>query len=394
MNPNPNYILPREVCDFKQTFELIEELTTLYVNDSFRKGPGISLEIEAKIGYSLHGQNPQQDFFLPILHSLSERDFLLMGMRSHFQNFQHQNQVYNVQKDRLSKKRFLEIKNFLNHQVLDVPDKIKEGESNLSVDFQMHDGSRISYFPKDDKWERIKKIEKSNIDVLHRGNVYRLSYAFEEKLEFNSKNLNTDEIKGIRIKDRKNYEFQYMEYSFTEAVDLNENENDDINIAFLLIKNQFLDKEDKLEFIMDLFISLKLKLLEENEIEVEIKDLRPFFDTRGKPEFGSFLKRFIRNVECLFLIPKYFNSMLGFEFFGTDKKLTPVIGQYSGDLFLEKFKKSKQKKTEKKTAKKDSKAPVVEEKPIEKPPLEKKNSTSGELTLEKSKSEDISNLFE
>lgn len=64
----------------------------------------------------------------------------------------------------------------------------------------MPDSTRVTYDLLKDEWSRLKKVEKTSIDLMHKSNPYRISYCFEEKKEFNPETFDISSIKGIRIK--------------------------------------------------------------------------------------------------------------------------------------------------------------------------------------------------
>jgi len=351
MNPNPNYLVPREAIDFKTSYELIEELCAYYIRELPKQGPKTNLEIEAKMGYVIKGAHPSFDHFISMLCSLSDRDFVIIGLRSPMTNvnqyFGGSDLVsgnYKLEKERISKKRYFDVKNYLEKENLDYPEKIKQTKHVYTVDFQMPDGSRVTYDLNTDKWSKLKKNDKSSIDIVHRSFPYRLSFSFEQNLEFKIEEFDISSVKSIRIKDRRCYEFQYMEYSMTETVDLSLNAETERAIAFNQIQKMFMQSKNKYELITDLFIGLKLRMMEEHEIEVEIIDVKPLIDTLGRPEFGAYLKRFLRNSEALFQIPRFFYSSLSKDYFHTEKKWIPVIGQYLSEVYMAKIKHEKSEK--------------------------------------------------
>lgn len=112
-----------------------------------------------------------------------------------------------------------------------------------------------------------------------------------------------------------------MEYSFTEVVDLTAVDLEK-QIAFENLKKGFMQSKRKFDDVMDLFIPLRLKMKEEYEIEVEIIDNKILM----APEFSSYFKRFIRNFEALFYVPKLYHNCISLEFLESDKRHYPTVG--------------------------------------------------------------------
>ena len=337
---NPSYIVPREILDFKTSFEMIEEITSLYISEQ-KKNPNSNLEIEIKTGYSFLGRDQFSDSYKHILYTLSHRDFLIVGLRSPKANTQsyfgfkdYVGDTYHLTKDKLSKKRFLDVKTFFEKENNLYPDKIKTSKTEFSVDFAMADGSRVTYDVINQNWKRIRKNEKTSIDILHKSYTYRIGYAFEENLEFNEEEFRKMKVNNIRIKDRKSYQLEYMEYSFTEVaafVDTGRNLDE--------MKESFLDSKKRGDEALGWYSEVHLRMQEEYEIEVEVIDKGPFNGTLGRPEFSSYLKRFIRNAEGLFLVPQVLNEEISQKYLGNQQFVMPRIGQYYSEYYLEKLKK-------------------------------------------------------
>jgi hypothetical protein len=302
------------------------------------------------MGYALRARDPGIEMFIPLLTSLSCRDFLIIGAKGnninvsqYFGGTEIMAHNYHLEKDKISKKRFLDVKNYLIEQSTKYPNKLVETKSRFSIDFAMDDGTRITYFLDDNKWEKIRKDDRTSIDILHREILYRISYSFEEKFtDIKDSSVDLGRCVGIRIKDRKCYNFQFMEYALTEVVDLHETDIGEKKPFYEIILKTFLKREvsERLDFILEMFIECKLRLYENYEIENEIKDLGIFQATLGKADFSSFFKRFIRNSEGLVNIPRQFQKNVSSGLYEADSKFFPIIGQYSSDLYMEEVKKT------------------------------------------------------
>ena len=336
---NPSYVVPREILDYKTSYELIEELTARYIDEQ-SKNPGSNLEIEMKTGYSVIGRDPSSDHFRSILYNLSYRDFIIIGLsgskasaHSYFGVRDVVGEQYHLSKEKMSKKRYLDIRSYFEKESEMYPGKIKETKNEFSIDFAMSDGSRFTYNIKTASWKRIKKNDKTSVDILHKSYPYRISFSFEEDLEFNEEEFIKLRVRNIRIKDRKSYNLEYMEYSLTEVVQY---EQGMYNLEE--IKTSFLTAKNRADEALKRFGDLKLKMMEDFEIEVEIIDKEPFARTLRRPEFTSYLKRFIRNSEALFLIPQHYNEQISMQFCDSDKFHMPKIGQYFSEYYVEKLK--------------------------------------------------------
>ncbi len=341
---NPSYIVARQLLDYKTSWELMEELTSIYVSEQ-SKYPTSNLEIEVKTGYNIVGRDQVTDSLKNLLFTQSHRDFLIVGLRSqkatlpsYFGIRDLIGETYHLVKEKISKKRFLDVKNFFDKENILLPGKVKESRVEFSVDFAMADGSRVTYDLLEKSWKRIKKVDKTTLDILHRSFPYRISYAFEEKLEFEEGEFIKTPVRNIRIKDRTSYSLEYMEYSLTEVVQYDQvgNNLDEMKILFW-------KSEKKNEETLERFAEMKLRMEEDHEIEVEIIDKEPFKRALGKPDFASFLKRFLRNAEGLFLIPKLFQETLSMDFCNNNMVMLPRIGQYFSEIYLEKIKETSKK---------------------------------------------------
>lgn len=336
---NPSYIIPRELLDYHTSWDLIEEISRRYVSE-IQSHPGSNLEIEVKTGYILLGRDQGAETFKHFLFTLSHRDFVIVGFRSTKSTLQNYfgvrdfvGEAYHLSKEKMSKKRFLDVKNYFEKESALYPGKIKESKTEFSIDFGMADGSRVTYDLINNSWKRIKKEDRTTIDILHKAFPYRLSYAFEETLEFNEAEFITMHVRNIRIKNRKCYTLEYIEYMLTEVVQYEQGEYklDDLKTAFLAAKN-------KGEEALERYAELQLKLQEEYEIELEIADKELFSRTVRGPDFGSYFKRFIRNAEGIFLIPKIYHEQISMQYCESELFAMPRIGQYFSEYHLEKIK--------------------------------------------------------
>ncbi len=57
-DPNPNDLLPRYLVDFKETSDLIRQITVDYVK-RIEFHPNAKLEIESKLGYEVAGDSAE-----------------------------------------------------------------------------------------------------------------------------------------------------------------------------------------------------------------------------------------------------------------------------------------------------------------------------------------------
>ena len=205
----------------------------------------------------------------------------------------------------MSKQRYLDIRSYIEKESKTYPAKIVETKSEFSVDFAMSDGSKFTYDIKAASWKRIKKNDKTSVDILHNSNPYRISFLFEEDLEFNEEELIKLHVTNIRIKERRSYNFDFMEYSLTEVVQY---QQEKYNLEE--IRTNFLTAKNIADEALKRFDEMKLKMLEDYEIEVEILNKEPFTKSLRKPEFTSYLERFIHNSEALFFIPQHYNEQI------------------------------------------------------------------------------------
>jgi hypothetical protein len=91
-------------------------------------------------------------------------------------------------------------------------------------------------------------MDRTNIDILHRGFPIRLSFSFEDEKDFTEDDLDLQNIDQIRIKNRKCYLFQYMEYSFTEVVQLKIDSFESMKII-----SNFLNSKNRKDDTLNLF---------------------------------------------------------------------------------------------------------------------------------------------
>lgn len=144
----------------------------------------------------------------------------------------------------------------------------------------------------------------------------------------------------IRIKHRKIFYFQYMEYDFTHVLQINPNHN---QIEFKNILD-FINDHSKLnKYILCLFSDENLIKKSTYEIEIEINNKDPYFagvlnKPDGRPEATKLIQRFFRNLESLymhdfhdiffqnFLNPDYFNQNQ--QFIPNIRTPNPIVGNY------------------------------------------------------------------
>lgn len=192
------------------------------------------------------------------------------------------------------------------------------------------------------KYLQTIKSNKTNVDVMHQGLCYRVGSAQELDQELDRKTflkkLNIYGVGFTRVKIRKNFRFEFMEFSFTKTFEIKNQSK--INEILYLAK---IDTPDNLEVLK----SQALCFVENNkdtdcthEIELEIVDMDHFRDFLKRKDlygFNSVVFRMLRNAEALYDFPDSFHlgdykQTIGK---GIDPNLvqTPLIGEYLNSLY-------------------------------------------------------------
>jgi len=351
---DPNTVIPRPLVEFKSSSDLIEKFIRDHLEKAKNLGPNKKIEIEARIGYSLKSRDLVWEQSKPIIATLSNRDPIIIGsnvpglVQEYFSTENMISQNYKLDKPDINLKMFQNLFNYFElHSSLTAKKKtnliIEPALHSLSIDFNLADQSRLTLDLFLKTWTLIKKQDRDNLDIMRRGNLYRISCSIEETLPFNENEVDFSTVKCIRIKNRTGFKFQYMEYDFTEVIDLSSFEQSDVQCRKfqdlkLLMNDKDIVLETKIEGILHTMTQIKLEALEKYEIEVEIHKPKYLMDHLPKfAEFSSLIKKFIKNVESLFYMEKELYNQISKNLIGVQEGQAPIISQYLTHLYEKKI---------------------------------------------------------
>lgn len=176
------------------------------------------------------------------------------------------------------------------------------------------------------------KEGKHNIDLIHQGLCYRIGSAQEKVTELSKqdfiKSLNLYGVGFGRIKIRRSFRFQFMEFSFTKTFELKDRPR--LNEIQYIAKRDVQDDGEALKSICLSFME-KEHVVANHEIELEIVDV-PFVRELLKSDYIGFSKvveRFLRNAECLYNYPdEYHMQHYKGLFTEEDSVEFPLYGEY------------------------------------------------------------------
>eukprot|EP01016_Furgasonia_blochmanni_P030398 TRINITY_DN31653_c0_g1_i2.p1 TRINITY_DN31653_c0_g1~~TRINITY_DN31653_c0_g1_i2.p1 ORF type:complete len:375 (-),score=54.77 TRINITY_DN31653_c0_g1_i2:18-1142(-) len=176
----------------------------------------------------------------------------------------------------------------------------------LTVDFQVDD-RRFDYDLENKKFTITTKTKRSNVNLVYLKFALRMAACFEEKKHLDERagisTLKSSKIKSVRVKLRRCFYYQFMEFSFTQTVSLDEKSGNSVNFSREFIQAAAANRAD---VALRYLFSGKRTF----EVESEIIDVRFFekklnavlesnFDLRSVDEFKRWIQAFIQNVVSL-----------------------------------------------------------------------------------------------
>ena len=218
-------------------------------------------------------------------------------------------------------------KNF--HENLDkftidfIPQKRKK-KTNARLTFDLQSGKYLS----------SEKLYKENLDIMHQNLDYRVSASFENDTELDRKEflrqINTNQIGLARVKLRKTFVFQFMEFSFTRCYEVFDKAL--LKGVLYIVKK---DVPEDFEILKGQCLDYIQKISPAHELEVEILDTDFFIKHMEKDPFvvTKLIDRFIRNAENMANWPDKFNFADYRSIFPQNIKVeVPEIGRYLNEL--------------------------------------------------------------
>lgn len=221
-----------------------------------------------------------------------------------------------------------------------IPPNRVTSHQDFSIDFlPNHKNSHLGRFTFDlenMKYLSTVKEDKTNVDIIHQGIDYRISAAYEkedhlDRGEFLRK-IGLIGTKFARLKIRKTFRFQFMEFSFTRIFEISEQSQ--LNFLMFLAKKDVPENIEELKSEALAFM-IRNRVPTGHEIEVEVVDVDFLRDQLKRDYFGftRLVDRMLRNVEILSSYPDEFAQVDYKNIFEEEKGEGgdieyPVIGEY------------------------------------------------------------------
>lgn len=210
------------------------------------------------------------------------------------------------------------------------PAKHKDKIGRLTMDLQ------------NGKYLKTLKEDKSSVDVMHQGLCYRIGVANEIVQDLTRKEfhdlVNRYGIGFSRVKIRRSFTFQYMEFSFTKTYEISDRVklNEMLYIAKIDVPEDLEELKSKCLVFMEMDGSTM-----NHEVELEIIDINYLKNLLDKDYFGfcKVVERFMRNAEGLFSFPDEFHLEDYKQMFGEDNIEYPIIGEYMNEISKDKLSK-------------------------------------------------------
>ena len=242
---DPNTLIPREYREYldpRPSSDIIDKFIRENLEKTGTLQKNQKMEIEAKIGYVIKGNNLFLEDSKPLIISLSDRDHIIIGCsKKEFINEAYHcydwiSHNYKLEKSdtMITFKKYYNLLNYFKyHSQLFALKKgileIIEGKDSLTVDLILQDKNRLTLDFLEKKWIIINKQKKENLDIFHRNNAFRISCSVENELQYDP-NQPIAGVKMLRIKNRKSFIYQYMRYDFTEVINLAYDDQDPLKL--------------------------------------------------------------------------------------------------------------------------------------------------------------------
>lgn len=249
-----------------------------------------------------------------------------------------------------------------NKRFIDGNDVIES--SCFSIDLRGNScgpGARLTYDVDSDRYSFLRKDYKTNLDLCHSLAMAPIQYRLSACLEFTEeltreafvKKLIEHKINFCRVKLRKNFRYQFMEYSFTKIYELDEKNSlsgGKEMIQMIVTLLQTLKEETKGDdFKSHILSKLEEKTAPQHELEVEIVDsnfLEQYYRSGDMLAFSNLVDRYIRNCETFYHYPDEFGQPDYREYFkskGIGQIQYPVAGRYLDSIFRSKHEVNKER---------------------------------------------------
>lgn len=102
-----------------------------------------------------------------------------------------------------------------------MPEAKQRGEhSEITIDFILKNRRKVRLDLASGKAVYLEKVDRQHMDLLYQGKYLRFTTCLEKEAPCDLKNVGKDNIKSIRLKMRTSFYFQFMEFCFTEILQL------------------------------------------------------------------------------------------------------------------------------------------------------------------------------